>query len=458
VVFLLPLIAVLLLVVGGGGCALLLLPRREPVNPTELAVLAVILGSALVAATTFIGGFVLGGYPLLLVVGLACLGTAALGARFGARIRHSLAPLKCWWLPTLVFASELGLLVWLGGRYILGWDSLVVWEFKARAAMLNGGGMPLAYYVDVGTQWSHPEYPLLLPLTEAWLFDWAGRADERLVRGLFALYDAALLAGMYVLGTRLGGSRWKGALSMLMVLLVPQLIIGTGGTTTAWADYLVALLYLMAAGYLVQAVVCQTPDLFRLVGALSAALVWTKQEGALLWLCLVLATAVFARGNRVRATALVMFPALAVIAGWRLFLQALNVPPSSDFLPINLSTFLDHFDRIPELIAWTARQMADGRTWGLLWAALALSVFLSDRCTMRQQHLLALLAVGPLVPDVMIFVFSAWTPYTLHVESALPRLMEQVAPLAVLAIAIASPRLQLPSSIAMAWGFPRKAG
>ncbi|MDQ6674737.1 MAG: hypothetical protein M3069_29035 [Chloroflexota bacterium] len=437
--FFLSLIGAALLLVGGGGCALLLLPRRQPAQLVEVFALSVALGSLLVALISFVFGFLVSGFTLRLAVGLACLGVAGLGGRFGAPIRVGRPSPGCWALPMVVFVAELSFLVWLGGRWTLGWDSLVNWEFKARVATLNGGGMPLAYYLDVGTQWSHPEYPLLLPLTEAWLFDWAGRADERLVRGLFGLYDAALLAGLYVLGTRFGTSRWNGTLGMFLVVLVPQLIVGIGSTTTAWADYLIALLYLMAGGYLVQAVARATPELFRLVTVLSVALVWTKQEGAFLWLSLALATALFARGHRVRGTTLVVLPALVMLAGWRLFIQALGVPPSFDFLPVTVSTFLGHLDRVPELVGWTANKMTDGGAWGLLWAGLVLAVLLPDRRQVRQQLTLGLLVLTPLVPDMLSFVFSAWTPYTSHVENAMPRLMEQLAPLGVLAVASAAP-------------------
>src|SRR5262249_53902335 len=154
----------------------------------------------------------------------------------------------------VLFVVELGCLIWFGGRYVLGWDSLVVWLFKARVAALHGGVMPVGYYVDGWRSWSHVEYPLLLPLSEAWLFDWANQVDEGLVRGLFAVFDAALLAAIYGLGTRLGGSRWHGALGMLLLLFVPQLLIGTGSTATAWTDFVLAVAYLVTAGYVIETV------------------------------------------------------------------------------------------------------------------------------------------------------------------------------------------------------------
>jgi hypothetical protein len=388
------------------------------------------------------------------------LATAAAGTQLGACIRIARPSLRDGWIPALVFGAELGLMIWLGGLYVLGWDALVTWEFKARAAALNSGSMPLAYYMEMGARWSHPEYPLLLPLAEAWLFDWAGLADEGLVRWLFYLYDAALLAGMYVLGTRLSGSKWNGILAMLLLFLVPQLIISDGAGTTGWADYVVALGYAMAAGYLVLAFERRTSESFGLVGVLCAALVWTKQEGAFLWVCLVLATVVFAQANhRKQATALVAVPALVVLVAWRIFLQALGVPGSPDYLPVNPSTFWTHVNRLPELLGWTAGQMRALGVWGLLWPALAFSTILPARGRLRQHLVLTVLVIAPLVPDVMVFVFSAWTPYLSHVESALPRLMEQVAPLAVLAIATAAPTPALQGRLlARVWGFPGRSG
>lgn len=443
VAILLPVIGLLVLVLAGAGCALLLLPRSGGVSVLEVVGLASVLGSGFVAAISFVLGFFLTGFGLRLGVSVACVVVAALGLARGACVRWSHPPRWVWLLLAAALGAELGMLLWLNARYPLGWDSLLVWQFKARVAAENGGGIPLGYYLDPTRQWSHPEYPLLLPLSEAWLFGWAGGADERLVRVLFGVLIAAMLLNLYSLGSRLGGCRSNGLLAALLLPLVPQVIIGTGGATSGWADFVVGLMYLLAGGYLVRAVVNEQPGLLGLVGALGAMLVWTKQEGVFLWLCLVLTAVVAGKGHRGRSAIVTGAPALIVALGWRVFVQSLGIPQFPDFLPMAAATVFEHLNRVPALIELTVRQALDTRSWALFWPMLAIAIVAVDRAKRRQQVVFAVLVLGPLLPYTLSFVLSAWVPYTSHFDSAMPRLMEHVAPLGVLAIASAAPSAEV---------------
>jgi hypothetical protein len=205
----------------------------------------------------------------------------------------------------------------------------------------------------------------------------------------------------------------------------------------------VGLVYLLAGGYLVRALVFEQDALLGLVGALGAMLVWTKQEGSILSLCLVLTAVVASKRERLRMAIVTGGPPLVVAFSWRIFIQTLGVPQLLDFLPITPTTLFGHLDRVPALLVATGQQVVDTRSWGLFWPMLAIAIVAVDRAKRRQQHIFAVLVLAPLVPYALIFVLSAWMPYTAHFDSAMPRLMEQVAPLGVLAIASAAPGAEL---------------
>ena len=69
-----------------------------------------------------------------------------------------------------VILVEIAILIFVSFKHTLGWDGLFNWEIKARYAFLSRGTIPAAYYSSAGRVFSHPEYPLTVPLTEVWLY------------------------------------------------------------------------------------------------------------------------------------------------------------------------------------------------------------------------------------------------------------------------------------------------
>jgi hypothetical protein len=63
---------------------------------------------------------------------------------------------------------QAAIVIWWSLNRPLGHDGFAIWDLKARIAYLNGGAIPLSYFFDSTRIWSHPEYPLCLPLVQAW--------------------------------------------------------------------------------------------------------------------------------------------------------------------------------------------------------------------------------------------------------------------------------------------------
>jgi len=88
-------------------------------------------------------------------------------------------------------------------------DYLAIWGFKAKTIFLTGS-VPDRLFHDPATAWSHPQYPLLLPLDLAALASWARRWDDRVLALLYpACHAATALAAFGFLARRgrlLGGA------------------------------------------------------------------------------------------------------------------------------------------------------------------------------------------------------------------------------------------------------------
>jgi hypothetical protein len=69
-------------------------------------------------------------------------------------------------------------------------DYLAIWGYKAKTIFLSGS-IPRRLFLDPSTFWSHPEYPLLLPLSLASLSALLGRFDDQAMALLYPALGAA---------------------------------------------------------------------------------------------------------------------------------------------------------------------------------------------------------------------------------------------------------------------------
>ena len=83
------------------------------------------------------------------------------------------------WALTLLLIIQSGLVIVSAlGRPLYVWDSWVNWGVKARTIFLEGHISP-AVYADPSRAVTLPDYPLHVPLLEAWLYGWLGAPDDR---------------------------------------------------------------------------------------------------------------------------------------------------------------------------------------------------------------------------------------------------------------------------------------
>jgi hypothetical protein len=430
-------VALFLILATGSGIALLLLPRHRPANIVEMFCLALLFGAALVSLDSFALGFLINGWTLRLAVTACCL--AFFG--FGWRMRpKTFEPLEKKWLLSTLGLSLVGLVVWLSRLRTLGWDGLFNWEIKARIAFLNGGAIPLEFFSDPTRTWTLQGYPLLLPLVEAWFYGWMGSADQGMIKLLFPLFFAAAL-GLIAIGVgKSGGAAWQTAFAFLLIAATPLAIVGDGSASSGYADFPLAVFYLAAVVYLIEYWVEGSERVLPLLGCLAAIPCWVKQEGSILWLCLVALAAIKIIPRRqARWLPPLILPGLAVLIGWRAFVGFVKPPTGENFMPVTPATLWNNLDRAQVIIPAATSEMLNWKHWGVLWPIVAVSTLV----LLIQDRRLAALAAAVIAPIALycgIYFFSAWSVAT-HFNSSFPRLLIHVTPAAVMMAAIAAGHL-----------------
>ena len=435
------------LLVAGAGVVIVLHPRHRPVSAVELGGLAFLLGAVFISIASYLSGLIIRGPGPRWVVTGAGLTLGAVGLlsvrRSGIRFRWSfLAPRETLALAAILVVQT-GLVAWLAYRWTLGWDGLLIWEFKARLAHLNGGVIPLSYFSDATRRWSHPEYPLFLPLTESWLYGWLGRPDQERVKLMCPLFYAATLGLLAAAGRRLGGREWKALAAPVLLLLVPLTLIQDGSASSGLADFPLGAYYLASLVYLLEYIQADSPrvEAPRLAGILGGALPWIKQEGAILWFCLViLAMVMLVRRRRWSAAWWIIIPGAFTFAAWQVTALTARAPQLQDFLSPGVETLWSNFWRVPAIARGALVEMMNWGHWGLLWALMLWACILCLRHRRRQQLLVILLTIAlPVCAYLVTYIFSSWPSFVTHMETSFPRLLIHVSPAAVLMIVIAIP-------------------
>ena len=437
--------ALLALLMGGFGVTMSLAPRSRSMGTLEVLSLSFLLGAGFVSLACFCTSLFYRGPMLLWVVSAGCvaLGVAGVWAvlRDRSRLRLSLPSDVKTIAFSAILAAQIAVVVWVALHDTLGWDGLVIWEFKARLASLEGGAVPTGYFSDPTRGWSHPEYPHLVPLTEAWLYAWLGGPHQGYAKIIFALFYTVAVGLLYSGASRLSGHPWRGLVPGFLLFFVPMAVVGEGSATSGYADFPLAVFYLGSAIYVAEYLQTGERGALALAGALAALLPWTKQEGIILLLCI--AALIIAQGVRnrtLRPTFAAILPGALVFVAWRIFLAQVSAPQLRDFESLGATTLSLNLGRMPHLAQWLLVEFTNWERWSLLWPALGLALlFIFARGRKPGYVALGAMAVLPLLLYPLIYVFSGYSPFLGHVENSLPRLMLHAAPVALVVIALAVP-------------------
>jgi hypothetical protein len=315
------------------------------------------------------------------------------------------------------------------------WDAWAIWNLRARAIWRAGPDWPAVLSPDIA--WSWPDYPLLVPLTIARLWQYAGAdstAVPALVAGLFALASITTLT--VAIGQTCG---WTAGLLSGAILMASRTFLFQAGSQCA--DVPLAFFVLAAVSLVVSSGSgCRARRSILMAAGLAAGLAaWTKNDGLLLLMWMVAFLVIFRRRFGVEASrhfaAGAALP-LAVLAWFKL-----SLAPANDLLG-------------PHAMRGALARVTDETRWAILlerttemlraWGGTRVSVFLilaltaallaqPSRlgCTRMAQ---GLLLVATLMAGFLVVYVSAPTSLatmTWHVSTSFDRLVTQLWPATV---------------------------
>ena len=197
------------------------------------------------------------------------------------------------------------------------WDAWAIWLFKAKAFYLDSGvGGFLARADELVDH--QPGYPLLFPLYGSFLYVLEGSVNDWAAKAITPCFHLATIGLFYSLGKRFG--RPSTALVFAAMAASSTALGRIGFEYAGYADIVLSFYILASAGFLYAW--WRDSETVDLAGAAlaAAAAAWTKNEGQLFLVAVVLLAAARLLNRRLglKSWLLLLGPPAAVMAAWTL--------------------------------------------------------------------------------------------------------------------------------------------
>lgn len=327
------------------------------------------------------------------------------------------------------------------GSLVVVGDEANIWSGKAKAIFAAGGFTPeLRPLLAPNAYVFHPDYPLWNPLLQLWTFALAGgitHVDNRLPIQMIWIALPLLVIGAM--------PRGRGFAAAICIALFALSSVAIEMTRLAAADGMVAASLVASVDAWRRYDASGEPRWRRLWLLAMAALVWAKNEGAMLALCVALGIVIERiassrpRARLGRADGAAALPLAAIVAGQAAFNRACALHndifatgPHGGFA---YRVRVHLVERLPVILdaLWHYAVVAIGETNGVfVLGTLAIVLFLP--VARRAARLEVAILAAAFCAMVLIY---AGTPRDLdwHLKWSVGRILMQVAPVLVLAIA-----------------------
>ncbi len=334
-------------------------------------------------------------------------------------------------LLTVILANLLLIFIDALSLPMNSWDAIAIWSFKAKILYRE----PIrysAYFSDPTKSYSHPDYPLLVPFIQSYIYRFLGSVDDRLARIIFPCFFLFLLLSVYSAVTN-SASRKYGLFFTALLATAPCVV---SDSSSGYVDVALAFYYFSMAAYLYLWMKKGSTEYIVLSALFSALAVCTKNEGMGLFLVgsavIVLFNIVNLKKDNLKQLACYLATALAVMSPWLIFRRQITVIQEDYFSRLSLPIILHNAERIRVILTSFIREFINVNTWNVLWLIAALVILLSFRHVLRAPVVyLLLLLVMHLGMYILIYVITPWNIEVL-IPSTLTRLLIHVAPVAML--------------------------
>ena len=250
------------------------------------------------------------------------------------------------------------------------YDAVAIWGLKSKIIYLAHIMAP-DFFQKVATNFhgAHPDYPLLLPFAEVWVYTFLGKFNDFLVKAIFPCFYLAFIMVFYAALKRISKNR---TFSLLFTFLVASVKQFSDYSTIGSADMELGIYFAVSVIYLYLWLSAKKNAGFLGVSFISSVLcVWTKNEGSLLFAIIFFVILVYVSLNIKGLTLRKAFALFCYVAGvfsflifWNVF-KAHNglVNENFNLTMVNAKNFTSGIGKIPALIYGYQKEIFNFKKW-----------------------------------------------------------------------------------------------
>jgi hypothetical protein len=335
-------------------------------------------------------------------------------------------------VPLAVTVAGLVMIVVVGLSSPLSeWDTFAIWGFKAKVLTHEALRPTPASFHDLTLNYSHLDYPLMVPFLTAGAYAAMGTVDDQTGKLVSVFLDVLIVPMVYL------GLRWKlrrlpaACLSAILAMLPVMFRYGGVGC----ADLPLTMFYAGSILYVARWIDRQQWQDLILAILFSAFAAFTKNEGAALALmngAVILGFGLWVGRRRAWAGAAAFFTGLlAMDAVWLIWSRSLP-RTHEDYGSKLLSTALvTHLPRLKEIIPAMLIQIAEFQIWGLLWIMAVVMALLGWRALTRPFVLALWILLGMhLMSYALAYSVTPWD-LTVLMPMTMDRLLLHTVPVVI---------------------------
>ncbi len=332
-------------------------------------------------------------------------------------------------------------------RPVESYDAVAIWSLKAKILYL-AHTMPKDFFVNPMVQAAHPDYPLLLPLSEVWFYTFIGSFNDYLVKVLFPLNFLAFLVIFYAFLKRAGVGRIYALIFTFMLSSIRQF---NNYASNGYADLPMAV-YASITFLALYFWIKEKNIAYFWTAFLSCIFsMWTKNEGVivmlgmLLMVCINIFIQVKHEKRRLRSFNSVIIAAILLIsffAAWSLFKVSMNLHNDvvnaqalAGYKTINI------FKRACAILYEYQRQAFGIKYWNFVWLAFTIFIWLGAKKIFsgEDKYIVMPLLFIWLCYTAVYFITPQDIEWQLRTTTS--RLLLHILPLAVFYIALQIDRI-----------------
>lgn len=259
-------------------------------------------------------------------------------------------------------------------RPMESYDAVSIYSLKSKIICL-AHGISADFFSNLSSFFhgAHPDYPLLIPLSETWVYTFLGGFDDLLVKAIFPLFYLSFVFVFYSMLKKITKSRFVSLLFTFLLVSIKQF---SDYATIGYADLELGIYFAVSIFYLFLWMGDREKGGFLWVSlAASIFCIWTKNEGMMLALIAagILSFYILMNIRRITKREIAKFliytlVILLIIVSWGMFKDSKTlINENFNLSMINFENLVRNLDRIPAILYEYQKQLFGFKKWNIIW-------------------------------------------------------------------------------------------